>query len=238
MPDSQRHRGAHPEDAEDFGPEAVPRLRVATEEFSYLVGRDYSDLSALKLVGDRHQLSARQRKAVQRAACSDHRLHDRLGKRVSASALTAQPLGVDGFNCLITLEAMLSGAPIFRGRDGVLRDLASVHGTYRRVEETRPALEAFGRLLTEVRPSAVHVFYDRPVGNSGRMRALTLEVFAALPFEVSVSLHDQVDRELVAACSLVASSDSWVLDHAVGWIDLAAAVAERERIELWRLDLG
>jgi hypothetical protein len=238
MPDTRSHRGAHPEDSQDFARGTEPALREAVVELSYLLTREYSDVAALKVVGDRHQLTARQRKAVQRAACTDRALRERARKRLAPEQLVGATLGIDGFNCLITIEAMLSRAPVFLGRDGALRDLASVHGTYRSVEETGPALLALKRTLVAAGAREAHLFFDRPVGNSGRIKALALELLGDSPLAVSVSLHDQVDRELVAACSLVASSDSWVIDQAEGWLDLPSLVATREGIALWLVDLS
>ena len=45
-------------------------------------------------------------------------------------------------NVLITLESALGGGVLLRCRDGCLRDMASLHGTYRIVDETDPALDA------------------------------------------------------------------------------------------------
>ena len=237
MPDSRSHRGAHPQDASDFAAECVPRLKRAVRELSYLFTHEYSEVAALKLVGDHHQLTARQRQAVLRCACSDHSLRERSQRRVAPDQLGGSYVGVDGFNCLITIEAMLSRAPVFVGRDAALRDLASVHGTYRSVEEAKPAALALGNALRKAGARGAHVFLDRPVGNSGRLRALLLELFADGPLEVSVSLHDSVDRELIEACELVASADSFILDNADAWLDLPGLVMANEGYEPWLLDL-
>jgi hypothetical protein len=237
VPDSRSHRGAHPEDAKDFAEPSVPRLQSAVRELSYLFTHEYSEVAAVKLVGDHHQLTARQRQAVLRAACSDLALRERAQRRVAFERLAGTEVGVDGFNCLITIESMLSRAPVFVGRDGALRDLASVHGTYRSVEETRPAALALGRALTGAGVRAAHVFLDRPVGNSGRLRALLLELFASGPLEVSVSLHDQVDHELVETCALVASADAFILDNADGCLDLSGLVIASEGLTPWLVDL-
>ena len=55
-------------------------------------------------------------------------------------------VALDGFNCVITLEAALSGGLVLIGRDGCLRDLSSIHGTYRAVSETPRAVELLGEL--------------------------------------------------------------------------------------------
>lgn len=117
---------------------------------------------------------------------------------------------LDGFNVLITIEAALSGAVILRGADGRLRDLSSVHGTYRSVEETEAALHL---LLDALRGAGeVRVVLDRPVSNSGRlaarMRALGMEV----------ELSDQADATLLLAASrgaCLVSADGPLLDRAV-----------------------
>jgi hypothetical protein len=206
-------------------------------ELSYLFTHEYSEVAALKLVGDHHQLTSRQRQAVLRCACSDHSLRERTKKRVPPEQLAGAYVGVDGFNCLITIEAMLSRAPVFVGRDAAMRDLASVHGTYRTVEETGPAAIALGDALRKAGARGAHVFLDRPVGNSGRLRAFLLELFKDGPLEVSVSLHDQVDRELIEACELVASADAFILDNADAWLDLPGLVLASEGYEPWLIDV-
>jgi hypothetical protein len=232
MPDTRSHRGARADDASSFAPERVPVLRTATAELSWLLSRGYSEHAASTLVGDHHQLVQRQRMAVRRASCSDEQRARRREKRVAR----APALRVDGFNCLITIEAMLSGGPIFVGRDGALRDLASVHGTYRKVEETVPALEAIRDTLADLEVAEAEFLLDRPVGNSGRLRGIIEQVFAGAPCSVQVALHDAVDPALVQS-GIAASSDSWILDRALGWLDLPAAVAERRGQSLWLVDL-
>ena len=74
VPDQRKHRGPHPEDGPLFAPANWPDLRCAVSHLSWLLTRAYAWESALKLVGDRFRLNARQRLAVQRSACSDQSL--------------------------------------------------------------------------------------------------------------------------------------------------------------------
>ncbi len=218
MPDTREHRGPHPADAELFTPEALPRLREAVADFSLLLTKGYADKSALKLVGDRFSLTQRQRLAVMRGSCSDQQLQSRLARRVPVEALAGQPIAIDGYNLLITVEAALSGGLIFIGRDGCFRDLASIHGTYRKVEETVPAVELIGDFLTEisklcVEPDVQRPFgpgppsnrgqdardtttaqilwlLDSPVSNSGRLKTLIGEIARAhaWPWEIRLTI--------------------------------------------------
>lgn len=224
MPDTRSHRGAHPEDPKDFAPTALPRLCAATLELSFLMSRDYASESALKLVGDHHQLTKRQRTAVQRGSCGDGALAGRKARQLAPSEWRGRGIAVDGFNCLITVESWLSGAPLFRGRDGALRDLASVHGTYRSVVESERAAEMLTMLLREQRVSEVLILLDRPVGNSGRTRALLERAARRAGLAADVQLNERVDATLVESQLAVASSDSFILDRAPAWLDLPAAL--------------
>lgn len=124
MPDRREHRGPHPEDHRLFAPEASPVLRRATEDLGWLLARGYSGDAAITLVGDHFQLDRRQRVALRRSTSADPEARKR--KRV---ALSGARVAVDGFNQIVTVEAALSGGLLIRGTDGLLRDLASVHGS-------------------------------------------------------------------------------------------------------------
>ena len=237
MPDRRKHRGRHPADEELFAPECLPVLRAATAELSWLLERGYAPVSALKLVGDHHQLRERQRIAVQRCACPESARARRGAHR--ADRLTGRDLAIDGFNCLITIEAGFAGGVVLVGRDGCHRDLASVHGSYRRVAETEQAIAAVDDLLGTEDVGSVRWVLDRPVSNSGRLRSLLLARAEARGLRWEVELVDDADRRLVADCDhIVASSDSWVLDHAAAWTDLGGGVVARAVPDAWLVDLG
>ncbi len=231
-----RTRGPHPHDAEAFAPAALPRLRTATAELSWLLTRGYATPSALKLVGDRHALTARQRRAVQRCACSDDDREARRRRRVAVDDLAAEALEVDGFNLLITLESALCGAPLLRGRDGALRDMASVHGSYRQVAATAEALERVAALCARRGCGPLRWLLDRPVSNSGRLAARLRETAARHGLAWTAELVADPDVLLKESAAIVVSADSAVLDGAGRWCDLAAELVG-EGAE-WLLELG
>lgn len=237
MPDRRQHRGPHPQDAALFAPERLGTLRAAVHDLGWLFGRGYAPDAALKLVGDHHQLTSRQRSALTRAACSDAALAARRARRLTAAEVGGRALAIDGFNCCITLEVALSGGVVLVGRDGAHRDLASVHGSYRRVLETPAAIELLLAAVVRLGPAAVTWFFDRPVSNSGRLAALVRERSAALGASGAIELVDAPDRALVAA-DVAASSDSWVLERARGWFDLPGAVIAEHLPGAWLVDLS
>src|SRR5256885_359960 len=167
-PDIRQHRGAHPEDRKLFAEEQLTKLRAAVSELSWLLTRDYGIKGALKLVGDKFSLSERQRLGVSRAACSNQSKAQRAALCISVESLNGEAVIIDGFNLLVTVEAALSGGLLILCRDGCVRDLSSVHGSYRSVNETANAIEVIGNSLVSHQPGSVTWLLDRPISNSGR----------------------------------------------------------------------
>ncbi|MCL5280568.1 MAG: DUF434 domain-containing protein [Planctomycetes bacterium] len=258
MPDIREHRGPHPADGALFAPALLPRLREAVADFSLLLTKGYAEKSALKLVGDRFSLTQRQRLAVMRSSCSDQQQQSRRARCVSVEAWAEQSLAIDGYNLLITIEAALSGGLIFRGRDGCLRDLASIHGTYRRVEETIPALRLIGEFLTEIRAfrvegvppskrgqdardtSVAPVLWllDSPVSNSGRLKTLIGQLAHENNWPWEIRLTISPDAELSKMDTIVVSTDSVVLDACTRWTNLAAEIITRRLSATTVIDLS
>jgi hypothetical protein len=228
VPDKRSHRGADPRDHEAFAPANWPALRAAVSELSWLLSRGYAPVSSLKLVGDRWGLTQRQRQAVLRSACADDARDERLAREIKSSAAAGAKVAIDGFNVLTTIEAALGGAVVLHCRDGSYRDIAGVHGGYRKVAETLPALEKLAVLLTRLNIREVQWLFDRPVSNSGRIRSVVVQISAEHAWNWSVELVDDPDAILKQSPDVVATSDSVILDRASSWINLARLVINAE----------
>ena len=224
MPDKRTHRGPHPSDKQLFAENAILILLEAVADYSLLLTKGYAEKSALKLVGDRFSLTERQRLAVMRSACSDEQLVSRNRRCVAPENLTDKSIAIDGYNALITIEAAMSGGVILKGRDGCFRDLASIHGTYRKVTETIPAVELIGQFLREAGAGQTLWLLDSPVSNSGRLKTLIGELARKNKCDWEVELLLSPDAELKKTERIVASSDSAVLDGCGRWVNLAAEI--------------
>lgn len=236
-PDTRHHRGAHPADAQLFNTDQLPKLRQAIAELSWLLSRGYKMTSSLKLVGDRHGLRERQRLAVSRSACSDKDRQRRMDHRIPVEQLRDQTVIVDGFNLIITLEAALSKGPLLIGVDLCIRDLSSVHGSYRSVDETERAIIMIGKALQAVGASSVLWLLDRPVSNSGRLASRIAEyaLQRGWPWQVEVVFNP--DSRIVSSPGIAITSDSLILDRVERWADLKSHLL-KEIPDAWLIDLS
>ena len=221
MAAKQRHRGQHSNDPLIFSEKWLPILNKAVHDLSWLLSRDYSEKSAIELVGNRYRLNVRQRKALLRAVCSDEARDLRQKKCLQAAAIAQRSLVIDGYNLLITIESGLAGGIVIACRDGCYRDIASVHGTYRKVEETLPALTMIGVQLQQLEVTEVLWLLDRPVSNSGRLKGIMGDLAGQYGFEWEIELVNSPDKEIVKQTDHIAvSSDGWVIDHSKAWFNL------------------
>jgi len=122
------------------------------------------------------------------------------------------------------VEAALGGGVILRARDGCFRDIAGLHGTYRIVVETQPALLLIGEKLANVGVRRVEWYLDRPVSNSGKLRKLLLETSVMGQWHWQVHLVPDPDKVLSASSEIVSTADSVILDNCEHWFDIVSEV--------------
>jgi hypothetical protein len=235
-PDTRRHRGAHPADAELFAADELAKLRQAVVDLCWLLSRGYNMTSSLKLVGDRYGLRERQRLAVSRSACSDQDRQRRKDHCIPVDQIRDQPVTVDGFNLIITVEAALSGGPLLIGVDDCIRDLSSVHGSYRSVEETDRAITMIGDALVKLSPSSVHWLLDRPVSNSGRLAAKLKDLASRSNWPWVVEVVFNPDAAIISSPAIAITSDSPILDRVSRWSNLKSHLLAHLPAA-WTLDL-
>ena len=236
-PDTRHHRGAHPADGQLFALDQLPKLRLAVSELSWLLSRGYNMTSSVKLVGDRHGLRERQRLAVLRSSCSDQNKQRRKDHSVSLERLQNESVIVDGFNLMITIEAALSKGPLFIGVDQCLRDLSSVHGSYRSVEETDQSIVMIGEALQVLGASSVRWLLDRPVSNSGRLASKIAGIAAQRNWPWQVEVVFNPDSIIETSKEVAITSDSAVLDRVGRWADFKSYLVSQSIPDAWLIDL-
>jgi len=221
-----RNRGKQSNDDRDFSEKWHPVIKEAVDDLCFLLSRGYGDTSSLQIVGNRYRLNKRQQAALLRISVGNNEVKVRIANELSKTKLENQDVEIDGFNLLILLESALSGAYIFKCRDGLYRDISSVHGSYKRVMNTENAILMIGDHLKAYKPKSVKWYLDQPVSNSGRLKTKLMELSRAHHYNWEVELVYDPDKVLAKSENVVVSSDGWILDHTKHWYNLGAEIIE------------
>ena len=208
-----------PTDSRDFNEKNIAVMRTAQADIFYLVNHDYPIKNAVTFVGNRYQLSERQRIALQRAVSSEKAISERQKKLVNSG----DTANIDGLNIIITLETALSGTTLLKCMDGTVRDLAGLRGTYKLIDKTDTAIRLIAENLVRKGFKKAVFWIDKPVSNTGRLKQRILEIMADYPLDTAVELVDNADTVLFEK-DCVISSDAIILDKCISYINFAAEI--------------
>ncbi len=224
------NRGKQTSDDKWFAPKWHPIFTEAVNDLCFLLSRGYSENSGLNVVGNRYKLQKRQRLAILRISCSNQGTITRNKSRCFENELEGKTVEIDGFNLLIFLESILSGAFIFKARDGLYRDISSVHGSYKRVIKTEEAILITGNILKDLGVRSVIWYFDQPVSNSGGLKTNLLQISHKNRFNWEVNLVFNPDKELIKSKNIIISSDGWILEHVNKWFNFGAYLIDNNLI--------
>jgi hypothetical protein len=168
----------------------------ACRDYAYLINRCYPERGALKLVGDRYQMTRDQRtvlyrgiSSVERSALRSSRLVEKIdGKRIA----------IDGYNVLFSLLNYRLGRFTFISTDNVLRDAGSLHGRLKDENMFLDCTRLMGEFLVAMQPAEVTVFLDSPVSHSERHARIIGDVLR--------------QNNLTGTCQIIRSAD-YALKH-------------------------
>ena len=223
----QSNRGKEAKDDFFFNtPKFKESIKEALVDMNYLLTRGYSEKNALFAVGTRYKLASRQQKAVQGMSASYEQLALRKAKAVTFETLENKTLVIDGFNILILLESTLSNAYVFKGQDTCYRDLSSVHGNYKTVNQTEKAISLLVDFYNESKLNKILWIFDKQVSNSGRIKTKIEAIANEHHLNWQVILENNADQAIVNSNQIVASSDGIILDKASNWFNLATYLIE------------
>lgn len=230
-------RGFDENDKRWFSDKELIRLGKAQEEIEWLINRDYKVDPVVNFVGDRYQLSSRQRDALKRSVCCDKKKIIRESKKLSMDKISEGTIYIDGFNLIITLEVALSGGTLILGSDENIRDLAGLRGTYKIIDKTDEALNLIGEFLKKYKCKEIKFYLDSPVSNSGNLKCKILDYANDWGIKTEVELVNNADV-ILDKLDRVISSDAAIIDKCVSYFNLGKSIIEEYIKEANIINLG
>ena len=211
-------------------------LKLAAVDFLYLLDRSYPRTASLQLVGNRHHLNRQHRDCLHRGVFARQEADQRRTRLVSKGQLVDAKLLVDGHNVIITTESGLVGRPLIAANDGVIRDVAGISHRYRISSLTERALDILLRIVRENPPSEIQFFLDAPIRQSGELAALLRTELDRCNLPGTAKAVKVPEKYLIGTGSVVASSDSAILDEVRQGFDLAAAAINSLEVPVELID--
>ncbi len=213
-------RGYVDKDEELFSGSQRAKILSAANDARWLMNRGYSAESAITFTSNHYLLTSRQRMAIFRSILPDEDKTTRLKKEILKPGTEVL---IDGLNIIITLETALSHSLVLRGDDGVLRDVAGLHGTYRIIDKTAKAIEQILQTLSNLDVRNATFILDKPVSNSGSLKQLILEISRNFNLKVVVELDMNPDQIFVDKENVI-SSDGPVILRSSSWFNLNSMI--------------
>lgn len=222
-------RGYVDKDEELFSGAQRAKILSASNDARWLMNRGYSAESAITFTSNHYLLTSRQRMAIFRSILNDEDKTTRLKKEILKPGTEVL---IDGLNIIITLETALSHSLVLRGDDGVLRDVAGLHGTYRIIDKTAKAIEQILQTLSNLDVRNATFILDKPVSNSGSLKQLILEISRNFNLEVVAELDMNPDQIFVDKENVI-SSDGPVILRSSSWFNLNSMIVRDMIPDTW-----
>lgn len=200
--------------AQKLGKSCNIYVQKASEDMRYLLNRGYKKTYALKFVCDHYQLTQNYRHFLARTTFSDEEAHAIQEKKVSIHTIEGRNLAVDGYNVLITVEALLKGEGIICD-DSVVRDIQGVFGNYTISDNTHTALTHISEVIDIHHPNTVTFYFDQQVSHSGDLCSIVRNRYSYL-----CETHTHVDRFLADRDTITATSDSILIHKLTHFVDI------------------
>ncbi len=216
-----KNRGKEGRDDYLFGEAFMQRkIKEAVCDMSFLLERGYGESSSCELVGNRYKLNKRQQQAIKGMSAGETKVNNRKESQVIYDDLEEKTLIIDGFNQIIILESLLSNAYLFKGKDGAFRDISSIYGTYKSVNQTESAITMFADFFEKYKVEKVIWVFDKPVSNSGRMKMKLLQLAKENNYNWEVILENNPDKIIAVSNHVGVTSDAWILDRINSWCNI------------------
>jgi len=201
-------------------------VEEAVRDLRYLLDRGYPRESALNFVANHFRLDRYQRHLLARCIFSRREALEHRRKLVRIREVRGKWLAVDGYNVLITVEAVICGEPVVMCDDGIVRDLRGVFGKYRIGERTWAAVEEILETIRRAEPARVTFLFDSQVSRSGELARDVADRMVERGIDGEARAERHVDKR-VAEADVSASSDRAVIKRAKAVWDLPACILRR-----------
>jgi len=200
-------------------------LDKASQDLKYLLDRNYNRTTALNLVVNRYDLSEKNRNLLHRCVFPEKEIRAHRKKLCPPRRMRGKKIVIDGYNVLITVEAVLEGKDTVLGMDGILRDVKGIFSKYRFDKNSKTAIGAILKKLKEYNPSFTLFVFDSQISRSGELAAFVRERITEHGLAGDAITSPHADNEIKKLNCITLSSDSIIIEAVDRVIDLPSKIS-------------
>ena len=195
----------------------------AIKDYQYLLSRNYTAKTLLKVVSNRYKLNNVERTLLYRGVTTQEKSNARIMKTIVEKDLFSHNLSIDAYNVLLTINSYLTGKIVFLAMDGYVRDAAGMRNKIAKTIWYRRAVELTIRYLKAVNLADITFCVDSKVADSLELSNYIISVCEQYSVKTIIEQYDNVDKYLIDLDEgIIASSDSEIIDNSKSKIfDLA-----------------
>ncbi len=211
------------------------RIIKACAQTKILMQLGYSKERALKVVQLLMGLSNLEKNIIYRIIHENSEVISVRRKIMPLEFIKDRIVVVDGYNVLITVESLMTGKPVFKCEDGIIRDIASSYRRYRISNRTEQVLKEIISALVEYKPREVIVVYDSLISRSGELASITRRICRSLnASRIKVETAKKADETIImySKCGITATSDSLIISRVSRVVDIPNYIAHKYNIKV------
>jgi hypothetical protein len=205
----------------------MSKIKKAAEDLKYLLDRDYNKRTALNLVVNHYKSSDSERNYLQRYVFSDRDIELHMSRLYPIEKIAMGDVIIDGYNVLVTVEAILGGKELVKGMDGFLRDNSAIFSRYIFDKNTKKALKKTVLTLKEYMPRSVLFLFDSQMSHSGELASYVRCKLNELGLSGDARTSRIVDKEIVDMNGITVTTDSIIIEKVDRVVDIGSAIYER-----------
>ncbi|MDP1552514.1 MAG: DUF434 domain-containing protein [Methanobacteriaceae archaeon] len=205
-------------------------MKNAVNDLKYLLNQNYRKKIALNFVANHYLLSKEDRHYLARSIFSDALSKMRKSKIINLKNIQNHYLFLDGYNVLITVEAIINHDKVILSDDGFLRDFLGIFGNYKLNSNTKNALSLIFKCISQYPPQYIKFYLDKQVSFSGKLSHKINKMFKNHGLNGTIVLSKEVDSNLVHECNEVgcigATSDGIMIDKLERVVDIPSYILD------------
>ena len=213
-------------------------LTPAAYDFYFLLTRKYPRDLSLEIVGNRYGLTKKEREVLKRGIHPQKEALTRRGKQFKTASWSNRTITIDGHNVHITLESIFLDKILVLANDGPLRDISGVSGSFRATEITVYVIETLYKFFKEYPPKRLVILFDSPISKSGELAKLYRQTLSKLSIPIKSQAVPVPEKVFDYESTIVASSDSHVIDLSRIWLDLPRLIVDHFDIRIKSYDFS